>query len=84
MRTLGATLTFSPELIEQLRASGLTDEQIAEQQQASQAVESTQGLEGLCRMTVSDLVGMLTRWQEGTYSTEDWEGQDCQGSMFPQ
>lgn len=85
VRTEGGSVTFSPELIAQLRASGLTDEQIAEQQQqANASVEATRGLEGTCRMAPADLVAMLGQWQAGSYSTEDWEGQDCQGSMFPE
>lgn len=85
VRTEGGSITFSSELIDQLRASGLTDEQIAEQQQqANDSVETTRGLEGMCRMAPGELVAMLRRWQAGSYSTEDWEGQDCQGSMFQQ
>lgn len=85
VRNEGGSVTFSPELIEQLRASGLTDDQIAEQQQqANLSAESTRGLEGTCRIAPADLVAMLTRWQAGTYSTEDWDTGDCQGSMFGQ
>ncbi len=83
VRTEGGSVTFTPELIDRLRASGLTDEQIAEQQQqANLSIESTQGLEGTCRMAPSDLVAMLSRWQEGRFSTEDWEPGECEGSMF--
>jgi len=41
-----------------------------------------EGKDGTCRMTMLDLAAMFTRWSEGTYSNDDFAGQECEGPYF--
>ena len=41
-----------------------------------------EGRDGTCKFNTNDLTEMLTRWKQGTFSTEDWNVAECQGAYF--
>jgi len=86
MKTEQIDIEFSEELIQQMLAGGATQEQIEEQEKAAneQADMATEGADGACRFDTADLTAMLLRWQEGTFSSEDWAVAECSGDMFGQ
>jgi hypothetical protein len=86
MKTEQVDIEFSEELIQQMLAGGATQEQIEEQEKAAneQADMTTEGADGACRFDAADLAAMLSRWQEGAFSSEDWAVAECGGAMFGQ
>ncbi len=83
IRTEEVELEFTEPLVEQMLNSGLTEEQVEQQEQESrEQAKMSEGREGLCRFETEDITSMLTRWKDGNFSTEDYEVAECEGSMF--
>lgn len=64
-----AEVDFSAETVESMMSSGLTMEEIAEQEnRATESVRQINGIGKKCRFAPEELAEMLERWQEGTFS----------------
>lgn len=83
MKTLDSGVSFSEAAKSDLKKDGKSDAEIsaAEAQWDSEAKKSI-GRDGTCVMPRENLTGMLTRWGNGSFSTNDYRGASCTGSMF--
>jgi hypothetical protein len=70
LRTDGIELIFEPEV---------PQEQVDESQAMAQKLV---GRDGTCLFTIPELTALLTRWANGSSSTEDFDGAECTGSYF--
>jgi len=67
-------LKFSNELIEEMLAKGLTQQEIEQQEQESKdLLKDQEGLIKICKFNISDLTEMLIRWERGSFFGEDCE-----------
>jgi hypothetical protein len=77
-RTEEVKVEYTDEAIDQMLGMGLTQEQIDEQIAATQEqVSSQEGLDEICRVDTDQLTAVMEQWSSGTFSTDDWEGMDC-------
>ncbi len=83
IKTENVELQFSEELVQQMQSGGASQEEINQQLQHSQNL-ATQlgGRDGTCNIEAQRLVTLLIGWQQGDFSTEDFEGVDCSGEYF--
>ena len=78
-------IKFSDEVVQQMLASGATQEEIDGQEQIlNEQVDVFEGLDGTCKFNTAELASMLRRWSEGSYSTSDLEDAECEGDYFDQ
>ena len=70
LRTEKIDLVFPPEVPKET-----VDEQKA-------LYKTREGLSGICKFTPSEMTSLMTRWSEGSYSTEDFANADCTGPYF--
>jgi len=84
MRTDKSAAIFTPEIVQAMKAKGMSAADIAKSQaDASTHAASAVGLDGSCRMKDTAVVSLLRRWYAGSYSTDDWNGAEtCTGKMF--
>ena len=76
-------LKFSDEIIQQMLANGITQEQIQEQEQeANKNADLAEGIDGTCRFNTNDLTLTLNKWKMGEFSTDDYSIAECSGKMF--
>ena len=54
------------------------------QADANRQADIAEGLDGTCRLNANDLVAMLSKWKQGTFSSEDLKTEECEGTMFVQ
>lgn len=80
-RTESSSVEFTDELVQQMLDSGLTQEEIDQQEQISnEAAQETAGMEKTCKFDTDDLTDILERWKQGSFSTEDWDVAECEDS----
>ena len=74
-KTESAIVEYSEELKQQLLDSGLTQEEINQQeQQTNEQVQVIVGIEATCKYNNPfDLVVVLNDWAQGNYSTNDFD-----------
>lgn len=85
IRSLHRDVRYGPEAIEYLRGLGHSHEEIREREQMMwDFVKEREGTEGRCLFETDDLYGMLERWSERQFSTDDWENARCTGDFFSQ
>jgi hypothetical protein len=84
MRTDGNAATITPEMVQAMKAKGMTDADVRKSQaDASASAASAVGLDGTCQMKDAAIADMLRRWYAGSYSTDDWNSAEtCAGKMF--
>ena len=83
-RTESVSVEFSEGLKQQLLDSNQIEEEIAEQEKASnEEAQTTVGTEVTCKMDTEDLTAAFTRWKQGTYSTGDLPEEYCE-RVLPQ
>lgn len=82
IRTENVTVEYGEEAIQQLRDSGLTDEQIEEQRVMVEQQANQEKMDEICRVDTETFTALMDQWAEGSYSTEDWEGLECEGEVF--
>jgi len=76
-------LKFSDELIQQMLASGVTQEQIQEEEQkANKNADIAEGIDGTCKFNTNDLISILNKWKVDKFSTDDYGIAECSGEMF--
>ena len=79
-RTESNSVEFTDMMVQQMLDSGATQEEIDQQEQtANDSAQQTVGLEKTCKFNTEDLTAMLNRWEEGSFSTEDWNVAECEG-----
>ena len=76
-------MEFTQNLIDQLLNAGLTEEEIEQQRQESEQLlqDTFIGETGTCYIHPADLNDLLDRWNQGQYSTEDFDGFTCTGIL---
>lgn len=86
VKPISAKVTFSQEAIQDMLDSGVTKEQIKQQEQeSSKLTQSTIGRDGICKFAdISNLISLLNKWQEGSFSSDDFKNIDCNGEYFSQ
>ncbi len=77
VQTTDAKVTYSDELVQQLKQSGLSDEQIEAQQRQAEEAQKTSGPSGACTGKGEDLAAMLSQWQHGNFTLDDWAPFTC-------
>ncbi len=82
VRTQSVALTYSDELIRQLKEGGLTEEQIEAQRAEAEELARQQGVNGECRGPAEAAADLLRQWQEGRFTSEDWDPFVCTGGSF--
>ena len=82
-KTLKNNLKFSPKFIRDAKAKGTTDKELQTQlKQSNELAGATEGRDGTCQLKSKDLVVILSRWRQGSFSTEDLNSAQCSGSLF--
>lgn len=86
IKSMSGKVTFSQETIQRLLDSGTTNEQIKQQEQElSETAQLIANRDGICKfVNTSNLISLLNKWQEGSFSTNDFKGVDCKGEYFGQ
>jgi hypothetical protein len=82
IRTEDVKMEYSDELIQQMLDGGLTEEEIEQQRQLAEEQAQQVGIDDTCRFNTSDLEALLRRWQQGNFSSEDYDMAECEGEMF--
>ena len=78
MRTEGVSVEFSEEAIQGMLDMGLTQEEIDEQIEMAQEQASQGTLNQICRAEPEQLVYLMEKTAEMTFSLEDWEDVECE------
>lgn len=78
IRTESITVDFTQEAIDQMLAMGLSQEDIDAQIEMTQEQVGQEGLNQICRVEPERLATVMEQWGSGSFSTEDWEGMDCE------
>jgi len=81
-RTEEISIEYSQEAIDQMLATGMTQEMIDETIAQVEAQAQQGKLDETCRIDVDQLTAIMSQWEEGSFSTEDWVGMDCEGSVM--
>ncbi|MBP6859795.1 MAG: hypothetical protein KBC69_04230 [Candidatus Magasanikbacteria bacterium] len=84
LKVTDGSVSFTKEAVQQMLDSGMTNEEVAQQQQESnKAARSLVGREGSCKFyNAADLLKVFSNWKEGNFSTADFSGMDCWGEYF--
>lgn len=78
IRTDSVTVEFTDEAIDQMLEMGLTQEQIDEQIAMTEDAANQEQLNQICRVDTERLAAVMEQWTEGSFSTEDWTGMECE------
>ena len=86
IKLISNNVTFNQELIQEMLGSGVTNEEIKqEEQEILKITQSMIGYDGTCKFTsANDLVNLLNKWKKDSFFTEDFNGIDCKGEYFGQ
>ena len=82
LRTDMVEVSYSDEMKQQMLDNGSTEEQIEEQRSLTEDAAQQAGYDDTCLFTTNDLVALLTRWQQGTFSMDDYDVAECSGKIF--
>ncbi len=80
--TVEASVDYSEEARQQMRASGMSDEEIEAQRKMVAEQQLQSGPSGACTGQGSDLAAMLQQWQEGHFTMDDWTPFQCEGGTL--
>ena len=84
-RTEKNDLKFSANFIAKMKEKGASQQQIEEaEMRANQSADTTEGLNGVCGFKLAALTVLVKNWKAGLFSTDDWKGANCRGTMFDQ
>jgi len=82
IKTIRNVVTIMPQAAAQMKAQGVSADQIAAMQRRANRAAAT-GLAGTCRFKVAALKDLLRRWYLEAFSTDDWKrAESCRGTMF--
>lgn len=77
-RVENVSVEFTPQALQQVKTQGLTDSQMQQQLQESNAqAKQTIGLVTSCTFPVDRLSELLTNWSKGNVSSSDLTSEDC-------
>ena len=82
--TVEASVQFTDEARQQMKANGMSDEEIEAQRQSIEQQQLQAGPSGSCVGSGADLAAMLQRWQEGHFEMSDWAPFTCTGGTLAQ
>ena len=83
LRTESVDLQFSDALIQQMKNGGASQVEIDKQLQESQnSAKLLEGRDGICNIETQKLATLLSKWKQGSFSTEDFKNVDCNGKYF--
>ena len=82
VKTADVEVEMSDQARDEMLESGQTEEQIETQLEAVRDQQLAAGFDEICRGDEGDLIAMLERWSQGSFSTEDWTLFNCQGNVF--
>ncbi|MCP4646694.1 MAG: hypothetical protein GY852_03030 [bacterium] len=72
-------VVLTEEMKQSMRDSGATEEEIAEtEQKASDNAAKGIGTEVTCRTSTEKMYAVITAWSKSSYSSEDFEGGECE------
>ena len=80
--TVEASVDYSEEARQQMRASGMSDEEIEAQRKMAEEQQLQAGPSGSCTGQGSDLAAMLQQWREGHFTMDDWTPFHCEGGTL--
>ncbi len=75
-------VSYSDDIIQQMKDNGMSDDDIEVQRQMMEDASMQTGYDDTCRGSEDDLVSLLTNWQAGNISTDDWLPFSCEGKVF--
>jgi len=76
------TISISEEAVQQLLASGKTEEEIEAQRLAMEESQAAAGFDEVCTGNPKDLIQVLQRWESGQFAMTDWDPFTCEGKLF--
>ena len=82
IKTENVTFTYDANATQQLLSSGQTMDQIQQAEQNSTEQASAYGYDDRCMFATGDLTAMLTNWQNGIVSSDDYNKAKCSGKVF--
>jgi len=84
IKPIKTKVTFGEEAIQKFLENGITIEEIKKQEIiSSKTAQSIIGRDGTCRFNkATNLVNLLKKWGEGSFSPEDFNNIDCTGEYF--
>ncbi len=82
--TVEVRVQFSEEAKQQMKAGGMSDQEIEAQRQMIEEQQRQFGPAGSCVGEGEALAAMLQRWQEGHFALSDWEPFTCTGGTLGQ
>lgn len=79
---LDSTIEISKEAKQQWFKKGMTEEKIKQREQkVQQLAESQIGTKTTCKFKQKELTNMLKRWEDGKFSSEDMQNENCERSL---
>ncbi len=82
--TVEASLVYTDEAKQQLRQSGMNDEEIEAQRKMVEDEMRKNGPSGTCKGQSADLAALLQQWQSGKFTSNDWAPFSCTGGTLGQ
>ena len=82
LKTESVDLTYSDEILEQLKASGMTDAQIEEQHQTAMDALESGMYDDTCIGMPADFIALLDRWESGHFTSDDFTPFSCSGKIL--
>ncbi len=76
------SVQFSEDAKQQMRANGMSEEDIAAQRRMIEEQQRQNGPSGSCLGRGEDLAAMLQRWQAGHFALDDWAPFTCTGGTL--
>jgi hypothetical protein len=76
-------IKFTDELVQALMKENLTEKEVKKLEiKANNNARREKGKEGVCKFDTPDLTTMLTKWNNGQFSSTDFYLAECRGSYF--
>ena len=84
VKTAMVEVSYSEEAIQQMKDNGMSDADIEAQSLMIEEQNLQAGYDDVCRGSADDLAVMLTNWNNGSFSLDDWDPFTCEGKVFSQ
>ncbi len=76
-------IKLNEELKKNLTEQGITEKELRNyERDVNKQVKKYIGYGGVCKFKIEDLHDMLLRWQEGEFSSSDYDNAECRGVIF--
>lgn len=80
-RSEGVTVEFTQDMIDQLTATGMTQEQIDQQKATVEEQANQEEVDQICRVETAVLANTIGEWAEGSFTMDDWQALDCEDAV---